>query len=120
MRPPPKARSTAEGRSRKRHFYKPLRMQFRRDGFDYRQIVREGDAAVYQQTWTGCHNPSVCYEVIRIRRREGFEIGGRWVEAAEFYPRPESWGEGGFTLTDKDAAFAKLRQLASASGEVMQ
>jgi hypothetical protein len=55
--------------------------------------------------------------VIRIRRREGFQIGARLVEAAEVYPNSEAWGVVGFTLTDKDAAFAKLRQLASASGE---
>ena len=44
----------------------------------YRQIAREGDAAIYEQTSSGWCNPSVCYEVIRIRRREGFQIGGRF------------------------------------------
>jgi hypothetical protein len=63
------------------------------------------------------NNPSVSYEVIRIRRREGFEISGRFVTPAKVYPNPEVWGVDGFTLTDKDAAFAKVRQLASASGE---
>jgi hypothetical protein len=89
-----------------------LPTQFRHDGFDYRQIAREGDAAIYQQTWSGCSEPSVCYEVIRIRRREGFQIGGRFVEPAEIYPNSEAWGLDGFTLTDKDAAFGKLRELA--------
>jgi hypothetical protein len=98
-------------------FHKPLPKQFRRDGFSYRQIARERDAAIYEQRWGGCTDPSVCYEVIRIRRREGFQIGGRFVEPAEVYPNSEAWGLDGFTLTDKDAAFAKLRQLASASGE---
>jgi hypothetical protein len=50
--------------------------------------------------------------VIRIKRREGFEIGGRLVEAAEVYPNSEAWGVDGFTLTGKDAAFTKLRELA--------
>ena len=97
---------------RKRHSYKPLPTQFRRDGFDYRQIAREGNGAIYEQRWTGCAEPSVCYEVIRIRRREGFQIGGRFVEPAEVYPNSEAWGVDGFTLRDKDAAFAKLRELA--------
>jgi len=89
-----------------------LPTRFRHDGFDYRQIAREGNAAIYEQTWSRCSNPSVCYEVVRIRRREGFEIDGRFVEPAEVYPNSEAWGVDGFTLTDKDAAFAKLRELA--------
>jgi hypothetical protein len=53
--------------------------------------------------------PSVSYEVVRIRRREGFRIDGRFVEPAEVYPNSDVWGVDGFTLTDQDAAFAKLR-----------
>ncbi len=115
--PAQKTRATAEAWGKERHFYKPLPTQFRRDGFDYRQIAREGNAGIYEQTCGGCADPSVCYEVIRIRRRQGFEIGVRFVEPAEVYPPSESWGVGGWTFTDKDAAFAKLRQVASASGE---
>jgi hypothetical protein len=106
-----KMRPTAEACSKKRHFYKPLPTRFRRDGFDYRQIARKGDAAIYEQRWSGCRNPSVCYEVIRIRRREAFEIDGRFVEPAEVYPASKLWGTDGFTLSERDAAFAKLREL---------
>jgi hypothetical protein len=88
-----------------------LPTRFRRDGFEYRQIARERDAAIYEQTWSGCAEPSVCYEVIRVRRREGFRIDGRLVEAAEVYPSSDAWGVDGFTLTDKDGAFAKLSEL---------
>ena len=102
----------AEAWGNKGHFYKPLPTQFRRNGFDYRQIAREGHAAIYEQTWSGCRNPIISYEVIRIRRREGFQIGGRFVEPAEIYPNSETWGTDGFTVTDKEAAFAKVRELA--------
>ena len=108
----PKTCATAEGDSKKGQFYKPLATQFRHDGFAFRQIARQGNAAIYEQRWTGCAEPSVCYEVIRIRRREGFEVAGRFVGPAEVYPSSEAWGADGFTLTDKDAAFAKLRELA--------
>jgi hypothetical protein len=111
--PVPKTHATAEAWSKERHFYKPLPTRFRRDGFSYRQIAREGDAAIYEQTWNGCSNPSVCYEVIRIRRREGFQIDGRFVEPAEVYPKSEAWGTDGFTLTDKNAAFAKLSAMCA-------
>ena len=109
--PPPKTRATTEGGDKKGPFYKPLPKEFRHDGFTFRQIVREGDAAIYEQTWNGCQNPNVAYEVIRIRRRKGFQIGSKFVEPAEVYPKSEAWGVDGFTLTDKDAAFAKLRAL---------
>jgi hypothetical protein len=93
--------------------YDPLyRSHFRHDGFEYRQIAREGDAAIYEQRWGGCADPSVCYEVIRIRCREAFQIDGRLVEPAEVYPGSDVWGVDGFTFTDKDAAFAKLKEVA--------
>ena len=101
----------AERRGKKGGFYKPLQKEFRRDGFSYRQIAREGNAAIYEQTWSGCVEPSVCYEVIRIRRRDGFQIGEKFVESYEAYPGAEAWGDDGFTVTDKEAAFAKLREL---------
>ena len=107
-----KTRSRGEAGSKKRPFYKPLPTQFSRDGFNYRQIARERDAAIYEQIWSACSNPSACYEVIRIRRRESFHINGRFVEAAEVYPNSNVWGMDGFTFTDKDAAFAKLRELS--------
>jgi hypothetical protein len=107
-----KTRATAEAWGKKCHSYKSLPKQFRRDGFSYRQIARERDAAIFEQRWGGCADPSICYEVIRIRRREGFQIDDRFVEPGEVYPNSEAWGVNGFTLTDRDAAFAKLRALA--------
>jgi hypothetical protein len=107
-----KTRASTEAGTKKQPFYKPLPTQFQRDGFEYQQIGRQGDAAIYKQTWIGCSNPSICYEVIYIRRREAFQVDGRFVEPAEVYPNSEAWGVDGFTLTTQDAAFTKLRELA--------
>ena len=109
-----KTSATVEAGGKKGHSYKSLPKQFRRDGFSYRLIARERHAAIYEQGWAGCADPSVCYEVIRIRRRNGFQIGSRFVEPAEIYPSSKFWGTDGFTFTKKDAAFAKFRKLASA------
>jgi hypothetical protein len=103
-----KTRATAECIGKKGRCYKRLLKEFRRDGFSYRQIAREENTAIYEQTWSGCAEPSVCYEVIRIRRRDGFQIGETFVEPYEAYPGAEAWGNDGFTVTDKEAAFAKL------------
>ena len=105
----PKTRATAEARGKERHFYRLLPRRFRHDGFDYRQITREGEVAIYEQTWKGNQN-SAAFEVIRIRRRRGFQIDGRFVEPAEVYPRSEVWGVDGWTLPDREAAFRKLRE----------
>jgi len=106
-----KTRARDEAWGKTGRLYKPLQKEFRRDGFTYRQIAREGHGAIYEQTWGDCSDPSVCYEVVRIRCHEGFQINGRFVQPAEIYPKAEAWGVDGFTLTDKDTAFAKLREL---------
>src|SRR5262249_3829803 len=100
-----KTRARVEAGRKKGRFCKSLQNQFGRGGFAYRQIAREGSAAIYEQLWLGCSEPDVCYEVIRIRRRDGFLIVGRFVEPAETYPASEMWGIDGFTFTEKDAAF---------------
>ena len=107
-----KTRARALAWGNKGHFYKPLPKEFRHSRFTYRQIAREDDVAIYEQTWNGCRNPSICYEVIRIRRRDAFQIGDRFVEAAEVYPNSDAWGSDGFTFTDEEAASAKLSKMA--------
>jgi len=112
LRPAAKTCATTEAGSEQGHFYKPLRKQFRRDGFDYCQVGREGDVAIYEQSWSGCADPSTAYEVVCVRRRETFKIGVNFFEAAKLYPPSKAWRAGGFTLTNSDAAFEKLRELA--------
>lgn len=112
---PPSSRKTsarAEGGTKKSRFYRPLPARFWHNGFDYRQIAREGDAAIYEQRWTGCQNPSIAYEVIRVRRREGFQIDGRFVEPAEVYPASELWGVDGFTFTERNKAWDKFFEIS--------
>jgi hypothetical protein len=107
-----KTRATAEARTKERHFYKPLHKEFRRNGFNYRQIARQGGVALYEQTWSSCDEPSRSYEVIRIRRRDGFRIEGRFVEPAEVYPASELWGVDGFTFADRDKAWDKFFEIS--------
>jgi len=110
--PARKTSAGAEACTKERHSYKPLRKEFQRPGLNYREIAREGNAALYEQSWLGSSSPSISYEVIGIRRREGFQIDGRFVEPAEVYPRSELWGVDGFTFTNRDKAFAKFSQIS--------
>jgi hypothetical protein len=66
-----KTSARAEALGKKRHCCRQLPKQFQRDGFDYRQICRDGDFAIYRQTWMG-NEHSAAFEVIRIRRRADF------------------------------------------------
>jgi hypothetical protein len=110
--PEPKTRSTAEGGSKKGHFYKLLAKEFRRGGFQYRQMARERNAAIYEQAWPGSAEPSPSYEVVRIRQREGFQIGNRFVKAAEVYPNSGAWGVDGFTFTNRNRAWDKFFEMS--------
>ena len=110
--PTQKPCSTAEGGRKKDRFYKLLAKEFRRGGFQYRQIARKGNAAIFEQAWLGYAEPTSAYEVIRIHRREGFEINGRFVEAAEIYPNSEAWGVDGFTFTNRNKAWARFLELS--------
>ena len=107
-----KTRPTAEGGTKKDRFYRPLPTRFRRNGFDYRQIASERDAAIYAQRWTGCLEPSVCYEVIRIRRRDGFQVSEKFIEPYEVYPNSDAWGVDGFTFTHRNKAFDKFFEIS--------
>ena len=112
---PPSSRKTsaaAEGGSKKGRFYKPSPKEFRRDGFNYCQVAREGDIALYEQRWTGCAEPSVCYEVIRIRRRDGFQISEKFIEPYEVYPNSDAWGVDGFTVTDRNKAWDQFFEMS--------
>jgi hypothetical protein len=110
-----KTRARADARTKKSH-HRPLLKEFRHDGLSYRQIAVEKEGAIYEQNWTWCRSPSVAYEVVRVRRRDGFQIDGRFVEPAEVYPRSEQWGEQGWTFCDEDAAFEKLREITATAG----
>ena len=111
-----KTRATAEASTKECHPYRPLHKEFRRDGFVHREVLRQKNAAVYEKRWTGCTGPSVCYETIRVKRREGFWIEYRFVAPSEVYPSSEQWGELGWTFCDKGAAFAKLREITATTG----
>jgi hypothetical protein len=110
--PSRKTRARAEGGTKKGRFYRALPTRFRHNGFEYRQIAREGNAAIYEQRWTGCAEPSVCYEVIRIRRRDGFQIGEKFIEPYEVYPNSDAWGVDGFTVTDRNKALDKFFEIS--------
>lgn len=88
--------------------YKSLPLEFTKWGFTFKQIAREGDIACYKQT----KGEQVSYEVIRIRRHDGYTIAGNEIAPSEIYPSNEKWGDDGFTLTTKESAYKKMDWMA--------
>jgi hypothetical protein len=107
--------SSTENREVRKGHYEPLATTFKHDGFNYRQIAHEGDFAIYEQRWIrrdGELSENVAFEVIRIQRHEATTFpNGDVYPAREGYPPSESWGVVGFTFTDQDAAFGRLKVL---------
>jgi hypothetical protein len=89
--------------------YKPLQTSFRSKGFDYRQLRRIGDVALYEQT-----KPTLSrkwYEVVMVQRHDTYELGGRTIEAAETMPSTSQWGRLGWTYRDPKEARSRFDEL---------
>jgi hypothetical protein len=80
---------------------KTLKTEFRREGFDYRQIWRQGGVAVY------AYGVPERYELIIIRIQEEHSLpNGKLFPVREAYPATSQWGQYGWTLGPKDRALA--------------
>lgn len=91
--------------------HKPLKTEFRKDQFNFTQVSKDGDVAIYEKT-----KPSFTksiYEVILIIRHNGYVIGGSNVEPSECYPSSESFGRNGWTYPTLEMAQAKAQSLVS-------
>ena len=91
--------------------YKLLKTEFESKGFKFKQIERNGDAAIYLKTkgnWKG-------WEVIKISRHNGYTLGGSIIEPSETYPSSSMWGQSGFTyfFEDKQFAYKKFNEFVN-------
>lgn len=87
-------------------------MEFSQNGFNFKQVARDGVVAVYEKTKPSMRFPS--FEVVKIgmsREREAFGVK---FEAGETYPSNESWGDRGWTCQTKESAFKKMDEWVEA------
>lgn len=89
--------------------HKELPKLFSIKGFNYKQIHRDYEWAIYERHRIGSDHPH--YEVIRIRKHNGYSVGDGHIEPSEYYPSSEEWGTYGFTFSDKQDAFDKFDRL---------
>ena len=89
--------------------YKPLKTQFTRKGFTHSLVKREGDKAIFCQKKG---SKIYAYEVIVVRRHDGYTLAGNYIEPAETYPSDSEWGLFGFTYTKLEQAEEKFAKIA--------
>ncbi len=88
---------------------KTIRTAFKQDGFDFEQVARESDVAIYRKTKRSDTGGQIeGFEVIKIGTYPERTVFGVTFEHSECYPPSEKWGTLGWTCTTKQAAFDKM------------
>jgi hypothetical protein len=88
---------------------KEIPSRFRKNGFDFKLLMREGDIGLLRKTKVGLKYES--FEVVIIQRHETFIIKGKLIPAAEHLPSSEQWGVKGWTYSDRMSAERKFDEL---------
>ena len=86
---------------------KKIEKSFVSKGFEFKQVMRDGDMAIYEKH----ADKSECssYELIYITSHNGYEIGGAKIPPSEVYPSDSQWGTYGWTYTNLKAAKENLK-----------
>lgn len=90
---------------------KTLAATFRSHGYDFNQIERIGDVALYEKTTKDVPRPS--YEVVLVQRHEERVIAGNTIAAGESMPGAEQWGMKGWSLTTPERAREKFAEMVA-------
>jgi hypothetical protein len=77
--------------------YKPLATETVKNGFRFRQLIREGDLAIFHKVGLRPHEHDAGFEVVMVGRHNGYVMAGNQIEPAETMPSPEQWGSKGWT-----------------------
>jgi hypothetical protein len=88
---------------------KKLPKLFDKKGFTYKQIKRDGMKAIFEQSKKG--QTDVTFEVVKISKHNGYELGGQKIPPGEAYPSTSQWGNSGWTyrtLADAEKKYKKL------------
>jgi hypothetical protein len=87
---------------------KKLEKTFESKGFNFKQLLRDGNMAIYEKIHNGSKVPN--YELIYITSHNGYEIQGNKIAPSEIYPGDKAWGTHGWTYTSFDDAKASLKK----------
>jgi hypothetical protein len=90
---------------------KKIETKFTKKGFKYTQVVRKGDKAIFTQERTEKGSIIKNYEVVVIKKHNGYEIGGNIIPPSEVYPSSTQWGTLGWTFQNLEDARKKYDTL---------
>jgi len=91
--------------------YKVIPLEFRKKGFNYKQVKRDGMKAIYHQSREGSGISN--YEVVKLGRHDGYNMGGSYIEPSETYPGSSLWGIMAWTCQSLDKAKERYDALNS-------
>ena len=91
---------------------KILEKSFERKKFQYDQIYRKGNLAIYTQK--NVEYGSLTYEAIIIKSHNGYEIMGTKIPPSEVYPCDSQWGDFGWSYQTLEEAKNKKKELEEA------
>jgi hypothetical protein len=83
---------------------KPLPKTYFKNGYQFNQVDRTGDVAIYSQS---LDSKIIAYEVFKVQKLKERHINGGKIEAREACPSNEQWGTRGWTYWNLDDAMAK-------------
>ena len=92
---------------------KKLEKVFIKAGFRHELIKREENFAIYSRTQLGLKRKH--YEVVKIGKHNGYNLGTSYIAPAETYPGNSLWGIQGWTCIDLEAAEIKYKKLLTKS-----
>jgi hypothetical protein len=98
---------------------KILEKKITNKNFSYKQIIREGNVAIYEQRLIDAEDTKTTnkrYEVIVIKSHDGYEINGNKIAPSEMYPSANHWGTLGWTcmtMEDAQKRYKKVRNSES-------
>lgn len=83
---------------------------FRKNGYDYTQVQRNNNIAVYKQEFD---NTLIGFEVVELKVAEATTLFGKDVPRREVYPSNEDWGTLGFTVKTIGEAIKRFELLTT-------
>ena len=85
----------------------PLPQVIEDRGFRYTQIAREGEVALYSQSYPG--SKPFAYEIIIGQSHNGRECFGKTYPPSEYYPSAAQWCKEGWTVSGYPDSLAEAR-----------
>lgn len=89
----------------------PLPITFRHNHFDFQQVRREGDVAIFEKKHPEHSGPS--WEVVIVQHNKAWRIAGKDIPAKESMPCSEAWGIYGWTDLTLEAAESRFNAMVT-------